>query len=729
MNELTIKEYRKNIASLIQCKMLKEAFAQMEALLSQFPEWGMQNQLDHLKTSYDYMLQYMRQGVNDPQREKLYQGIVNEAYALSEQISFFALDLVSSTLLHTTRVDIQKSHDLSLDEISAHLESFPDEIAVAGLMSDENKLNVFRRHELMMKQLFLKTWGTAFWNAGEQEAANGMLTSELLLVNDLCFFVSAVTLSLMECFDERKVIWLLDAYQHQNGLVNQRALIGFMIACHIHATRLANYPELKHKIELMGEQKKFVDDLNRAYSLFLLAQETEKVDRLMRDEIIPEMIKGAQKINHVRFEADDTDDEDKEPDWMEALKNQKLDDKMMIINDLQMEGADVQMSTFSSLKGYSFFNELSKWFLVFDEHFSFLPDISKTLKDKNSILSIILLNGFFCNSDKFSLIFTLDRFPQSQREMMLSQMAGQDADMLKDESKKQLFNQYNDQLENICNQYLHDLYRFFKLFNRRIEFRDVFKEKLEFHHIPILDKLIAEPEHLLALVDFFFKKERWNEAVAVCSEILQKGGSTTLTADFYQKIGYTFQKLKKYNEAIEAYLKADMIKSDHIWTIWHLATCYRMIRNYESASSYYRKILEVNGEEKKAIYNLGLCLIELGRYEEALNIFFKFDFIANEPITAKRGIAWCSFMMGKYEQAMKYYKLIFDSQSEAIDYLNAGHVAFAFKQIDEAARYYERASDLYGSKMAFMEAFEKDEKILLKHDVSDTDMALMIDLL
>ena len=39
-----------------------------------------------------------------------------------------------------------------------------------------------------------------------------MLTSELLPVNDLCLFISAVTLSLMECFDLRKIMWLLDAY-------------------------------------------------------------------------------------------------------------------------------------------------------------------------------------------------------------------------------------------------------------------------------------------------------------------------------------------------------------------------------------------------------------------------------------------------------------------------------------------------------------------------------------
>ena len=43
-------------------------------------------------------------------------------------------------------------------------------------------------------------------------------------------------------------------------------------------------------------------------------------------------------------------------------------------------------------------------------------------------ISLILQSGFFCNSDKYSLCFTMAHIPQSQRTMMLSQMTSQDLD-------------------------------------------------------------------------------------------------------------------------------------------------------------------------------------------------------------------------------------------------------------------------------------------------------------
>ena len=74
--------------------------------------------------------------------------------------------------------------------------------------------DVLKRHEDTLKFMFLQTWTNSSWTPEEEEDAQSMLISELLPVNDLCLFISAVTLSLMECFDLRKVMWLLDAYRH-----------------------------------------------------------------------------------------------------------------------------------------------------------------------------------------------------------------------------------------------------------------------------------------------------------------------------------------------------------------------------------------------------------------------------------------------------------------------------------------------------------------------------------
>lgn len=106
------------------------------------------------------------------------------------------------------------------------LESFNDDLAVSGLLSDEKMDEVLKRHEETLKYMFLQTWTNSAWTPEEEEDAQSMLTSELLPVNDLCLFISAVTLSLMECFDLRKIMWLLDAYRHPDVNAGQRALVG-----------------------------------------------------------------------------------------------------------------------------------------------------------------------------------------------------------------------------------------------------------------------------------------------------------------------------------------------------------------------------------------------------------------------------------------------------------------------------------------------------------------------
>lgn len=155
---------------------------------------------------------------------------------------------------------------------------------------------VLKRHEDTLKFMFIRTWTNSAWTPEDEEDAKAMLASELLPGDDLCLFVSALTLSLMECFDLRKIMWLLDAYEHPNVNVSQRALVGAMIIFHIYRSRLTFYPELIKRVDLMEEIPSFREDVARIYRQMLLCQETEKIDKKMREEIIPEMLKNVSSM-------------------------------------------------------------------------------------------------------------------------------------------------------------------------------------------------------------------------------------------------------------------------------------------------------------------------------------------------------------------------------------------------------------------------------------------------
>ena len=730
MNEQAIQEQYQHIVSLLEQKRLKEAQIQLEAFLWNCNDWTLRNRLEQAKVSYQYMLQYMRQGVNDPERQKLYRQLLAETRELAEQARISLLDEVSTHYyhaLHKNKRNMAAGYGMS--SWLKVLESFPDDMAVCQLMPDNKQSldSALQRHEETAQYLFLTTWGNSGWTAEEEQEARMYLESELLPVNDLCLFTGAVLLSLMECFDPRKFSWLLDAATHADTQVSQRALVIIAIVLHIHPNRLWLYPELEARLSLLNEDGSFGKQLNRVYIQLLRSQETEKIDKKMREEIIPEMMKNVSIMRNMKYGFEENmDEDDRNPDWEKAFEESGLGDKIREMNELQLEGADVYMSTFAQLKSYPFFQNPHNWFYPFDmQHSGIIREFGLKPTGDNAILSLILQSGFFCNSDKYSLCFTMAHIPQAQRNMMLSQMTSQDLNELMDESKSSGLRQYAQRPDVISNQYIHDLYRFFKLSQRRHEFRDIFKEEIALHRIPALKDILRKPELLVTIADFHFRKEHPAEALGIYQEVIDMNYAD---ADIFQKTGYCLQKEKRYKEAISAYRKADVLKPDHIWTIRHLATCYRQLRDFASALEYYRKVEAMQPENRNVTFFIGSCLAEQERYEEALQCFFKLDLMENDCIKAWRAIGWCSFVSGKSEQAMRYYEKVLALKHIATDYLNAGHVALRLGNMEKAAELYGKAASESGNRETFLDMFDKDKETLIKLGIDENDIPLIRDL-
>ena len=730
MNEQAIQEQYQHIVSLLEQKRLKEAQIQLEAFLWNCNDWTLRNRLEQAKVSYQYMLQYMRQGVNDPERQKLYRLLLAETRELAEQARISLLDEVSTHYyhaLHKNKRNMEAGYGMS--SWLKVLESFPDDMAVCQLMPDNKQSldSALQRHEETAQYLFLTTWGNSGWTAEEEQEARMYLESELLPVNDLCLFTGAVLLSLMECFDPRKFSWLLDAATHADTQVSQRALVIIAIVLHIHPNRLWLYPELEARLSLLNEDGSFGKQLNRVYIQLLRSQETEKIDKKMREEIIPEMMKNVSIMRNMKYGFEENmEEDDRNPDRGMALEESGLGDKLREMSELQLEGADVYMSTFAQLKSYPFFQNPHNWFYPFDmQHSSIIREFGLKPTGDNAILSLILQSGFFCNSDKYSLCFTMAHIPQAQRNMMLSQMTSQDLNELMDESKSSGLRQYAQRPDVISNQYIHDLYRFFKLSQRRHEFRDIFKEEIALHRIPALKDILRKPDLLVTIADFHFRKEHPAEALGIYQEVIDMNYAD---ADIFQKTGYCLQKEKRYKEAISAYRKADVLKPDHIWTIRHLATCYRQLRDFASALEYYRKVEAMQPENRNVTFFIGSCLAEQERYEEALQCFFKLDLMENDCIKAWRAIGWCSFVSGKSEQAMRYYEKVLALKPIATDYLNAGHVALRLGNMEKAAELYGKAASESGNRETFLDIFDKDKETLIKLGIDENDIPLIRDL-
>ena len=78
---------------------------------------------------------------------------------------------------------------------------------------------------------------------------------------------------------------------------------------------------------------------------------------------------------------------------------------------------------------------------------------------------------------------------------------------------------------------------------------------------------------------------------------------------------------------------------------------------------------------------------------------------------------------------MKYYEKIIAHKPLAIDYMNAGHVAWVMGDIQKAAAFYGKAITVCGNREQFLDMFHKDKGSLLKQGIREEDMPLMLDLI
>ena len=422
-----------DIFRLLDAGRLKEALTQLQGISAPTNQWELRNRIESTLTAYGYMLQYAAQGMDDPNRKTFYRQTLRTAYELT--------DITNITLLSqkTNGTYFDRIRTLSIHpakayaELQMQLETFTEDVSTAPLLyHDEKRLqtemeSIHSIHETTLNELFDKTWATPFWTEAEVSEANDILQSVLVQPNDLAVMVSAVTLSLLRIFDVRKFKFLSEAYKHENLQVNQRAIVGMVIALSKHEKRIGLYPELVSLLSLLCENEDFQKNLHTIQMQLLISRETTKIDKKMREEIIPEMMKNAKQLNDPKFRFDESEDsEDRNPEWEEWMDKSGMTDKIKEMGEWQMAGADVYMSSFSQLKHYPFFHQISHWFYPFDLNLPILAPLKKDFDSSVfSPLKLIAHSDFFCNSDKYSFSLAILSMPKAMKDMSMKQMEEQ----------------------------------------------------------------------------------------------------------------------------------------------------------------------------------------------------------------------------------------------------------------------------------------------------------------
>ena len=723
-----------NIYQLLNNGRLKEALTQLQAITVQNAPWELRNRIESTLTAYGYMLQYAAEGMDDPNRHDFYRQSIRKAYELTDAANIALLSNSKSTTYYDRIRTFTQLPTKSYAEIQMQLETFTEDFSTIPLLYHDAKRRqeetekIQRIHESTLTELFDKTWATPFWTEVDAQEAEALLKSMLVGANDLAVMVSAATLSFLKVFDARKLNFLMEAYRHDDPQVNQRAIVGCVIALHKYEKRLAIYPEITARLSLLCNEEAFRQNLFTIQMQFLITRETDKIDKKMREEIIPDMLRNAKQLNNPNIRFDDHEEaEDLNPEWTdEGVINERIQE----MGEWQMAGADIYMGSFAQLKHYPFFHQIHHWFYPFDINQPALASFQKDFgSSKHSPFELVIKSDHFCNSDKYSFCMAIQEMPKSIRDMTIGQLEEQ-AQMTEEQLQEKLheFLQQTKEAKGISRQYIQDLYRFFKLWKRHHkEEEDIFQWKFNLWDNTWLKNTLQNETTLKELADYLLQKEYLNEAYQLYRKLTD---AHSTIAEVYQKAGFICQKQQNYEEAIRFYRHADVLSPDNVWTNRHLAQCYKLEGNIEAALKYYRKVEAVQPDNLNVALQIGQCLARMEKHTEALSYFYKVEYLEKSPDNARRAIAWCSFVAGKHEEAMKYYRLLLESSTpKAQDWLNAGHVYFANKHTTEAIAHYRKAQDSEKDHSAFIERFYKDKEVLLIQGLSEEDIRIMLDLI
>ena len=732
MNTSQIQTTYKSALHFLASGQVKNAFDKTKDLVDELQLGEYSDRLADLQQNYRYLLQYYISGVEDPQRKSVYNKLIARIFVLTSDLREELLVRNSANFEYAQkRYFPHTRHHNSTAELFYALKYFYSQTELLKNTGENHVVELKRlrtNYESLLPDFFRLFWLTTNYGAEEKLLFNQVLDNEYTGSIEKSILVSALTLNLWRTFDENKLALLFDACQAANQQIKQRALVGLCFVLAKYNRFLPYFPSVRNRLVLLADDNHVVENFQNIIIQIIATAETEKITKKMQEEILPEVMKISPMLKD-KMDPDsllNTDEwNDENPEWQEMLDKSGVSDKLKELSEMQLEGADVYMSTFSLLKNFPFFSEFTHWFLPFDPNYSQVNELFAT--DDTTLITAFLGNNLMCNSDKYSFCLSILQMPESQRGM-LKQSFKMEAEQMDEMAKDQAIITPDLASKNISKQYIQDLFRFFKLNSQHADFSDMFAFSLLMHRSYLFDILSANNNFKSNIAEYYFSKNHYPQALELFEEIQWEAAPT---ASLYQKIGYLYQQTSQFAKALDAYMKADFIQPDDIWTVRKMALCYRLSGNFEKALEYYQHADYLKPNVSGIIMQIGHCYVELRKFKEALNVYFKLDALEDENVKVWRAISWCSFVSGNVSQAQYYVdKLLSMENSTAQDYLNAGHVAWCQRKIADAIDFYRKSLDQQQNNWEiFLETFNDDRSYLIANGIDADEIPLLLDTL
>ena len=729
INIKEILDVKARIDRCVQARRISEALNLLVTLASMTAsDWRVTDEIERMRSAYDFMSRYALDGVDDPERKNVYLGIVKGIRTLADRMVRHAKSKDASTMYFDAVRYSQLHPETTIASLSEQLIKETNESALKVFTGGTTGIEDIKARERKAADLFKLIWISYPMKHEDVNSIRELMKSDSTPRHLKLFLVSALMLGCMEYYDEQKLLLLADIYSDNSDTadaqLSMRAFIAMlMVLWAYHGESLGK--QVDNRLAALADMPSWHRDVKMAALLLLRTRDTEKITKTMAEEVIPSMLKLRPDIYRKLNDEGAVDDPaslGENPEWEELLERSGLNEKLKKLSEMQEEGSDVMMATFSHLKSYPFFADMTNWFMPFHDDHSAMMELRKS-PGGDAVADMIAASDFVCSSDRFSMLFSINSIPEAQRKMMMRQFEAQNINMA--EMRNAELHREDGGREVYATNYIRDLYRFFKLFRRKGEFKDPFAAGFNPIEIPQIADTFDDADNLSLIAEFLFRHGYWADAVTVFDKLLPLADNK---APVYQKMGYSDQKLGHHEAALRLYEQAEMLDASNKWTWRRIAACHRVMGNPSKALPYYDRLLADDADNLSLTLQKANALAETGSNGEALKLYFKVEFLDPSSRKPLRPIAWISFLTGDYDTSRRYYERVLSDDPSATDMINIGHLEMATRHYHEAIDMYKRAIEMPGGgKAAFAKAMQEDLRHLRAAGVDDLMTGIVID--
>lgn len=280
-------------------------------------------------------------------------------------------------------------------------------------------------------------------------------------------------------------------------------------------------------------------------------------------------------------------------------------------------------------------------------------------------------------------------------------------------------------------------YSFDELSEQRVRFKNLYQNETN----PLL-KIDLKHDYKARIKAIDLKKqiegEKWSKPLIHMMEkfyeddyemvikVAEKVAENERNDVFYERLGFVYSILKKYNKTIGYYQKAIEVTPNK-YEIWNnLGAAYSILKEYEKAIDAYKKAIEIRPDSHETWYNLGLVYSNLEDYQKSIESYLKSIDIKKDKHESWFNLGGVYYNIYKYQKAIEaFQKAIKIKPDKWESWQNLGNVYQHLGEYSKSNNSYKKAIEIgvtliknedWISKEAVLLKFSGNIIFILKHD-------------